>query len=514
MILQARQGTMSTTATEAYVNEAISNLTATLTEKDTELEGSIGAIGGLGDVLWLLLGAYMVFFMQAGFALLEAGGVSAKNTKNILLKNILDACLGGMVWWAVGYPFAYGTGGASPNAFIGGANFFMYKGTTSMNDSDGSAPSGYFYAGWMFQWAFAAAAATIVSGAVAERCNFMAYLIYTTIITAFIYPVVVHWGWSSEGWLSAFKAKAGDDSEEEWSYDPYLGGNGFIDFAGSGIVHMTGGGAALMGAIFLGPRTGRFNADGTVSDLHRGHNAVLQALGVFILWFGWYGFNPVSTLAFSMMDIAARVAVTTTLSACAGGCTTLLIHIACGNVPDVGPALNGILAGLVGITAPCVVVEPWAAAFIGFVAAFVYYGSSKMLLKLKIDDVLEASPVHFFCGAWGCLSVGFFATDIYVNNGVNGAYAADKDNGDSGNYGAFYGGGGEQLGTQIVGVLAIAAWTCGTSALMFFGLSKAGVLRVSPEDEQTGLDDSHHGGSAYDMQTMRANTGTVKVEAM
>eukprot|EP00854_Cymbomonas_tetramitiformis_P020918 gene20918-25090_t len=260
---------MNTTATEAYVNEAISNLTATLTEKDTELEGSIGAIGGLGDVLWLLLGAYMVFFMQAS----------------------------------------------------------------------------------------------------------------------------------------------------------------------------------------------RFNADGTVSDLHRGHNAVLQAL-------------------------------------------------------DVGPALNGILAGLVGITAPCVVVEPWAAAFIGFVAAFVYYGSSKMLLKLKIDDVLEASPVHFFCGAWGCLSVGFFATDIYVNNGVNGAYAADKDNGDSGNYGAFYGGGGEQLGTQIVGVLAIAAWTCGTSALMFFGLSKAGVLRVSPEDEQTGLDDSHHGGSAYDMQTMQANSGTVKVEAV
>lgn len=506
-----------TTVDEAYVNnaiaKAIANATKVWTDADaavkTAVDEDIAGVSGLGDVLWLLLGAYMVFFMQAGFALLEAGGVSAKNTKNILLKNILDACLGGMVWWAVGYPFAYGAGGASPNAFIGGTNFFMYTGTTYTKDHEGS--SGYFYAGWMFQWAFAAAAATIVSGAVAERCNFAAYLIYTTVITAFIYPVVVHWGWSSEGWLSAFKAKDADASDYSFSYDPYLGGNGFIDFAGSGIVHMTGGGAALMGAIFLGPRTGRFNADGTVSDLHRGHNAVLQALGVFILWFGWYGFNPVSTLAFSMMDIAARVAVTTTLSACAGGCTTLLIHIACGNVPDVGPALNGILAGLVGITAPCVVVEPWAAAFIGMISAFVYYGSSQMLLKMKIDDVLEASPVHFFCGAWGCLSVGFFATDIYVNNGDHGAYAADKDNGDSGNYGAFYGGGGEQLGTQIVGVLAIAAWTCGTSALLFFALSKANILRVSPEDEKTGLDDSHHGGSAYDMTNTQV--ATVKVEA-
>lgn len=504
--------TENTYATEDYVKNLIANATAVLKEADTDVKTAlteeIAAVSGLGDVLWLLLGAYMVFFMQAGFALLEAGGVSAKNTKNILLKNILDACLGGMVWWAVGYPFAYGAGGASPNAFIGGTNFFMYTGTTYTNDHSGS--TGYFYAGWMFQWAFAAAAATIVSGAVAERCNFAAYLIYTTLITAFIYPVVVHWGWSSEGWLSAFKAKDADASDD-FSYDPYLGGNGFIDFAGSGIVHMTGGGAALMGAIFLGPRTGRFNADGTVSDLHRGHNAVLQALGVFILWFGWYGFNPVSTLAFSMMDIAARVAVTTTLSACAGGCTTLLIHIACGNVPDVGPALNGILAGLVGITAPCVVVEPWAAAFIGMISAFVYYGSSQMLLKMKIDDVLEASPVHFFCGAWGCLSVGFFATDIYVNNPDHGAYAGDKDNSDSGNYGAFYGGGGEQLGTQIVGVLAIAAWTCGTSALMFFILAKANVLRVSPEDEKTGLDDSHHGGSAYDMSNTQV--ATVKVEA-
>merc|ERR1712070_1219630 len=158
------------------------------------------------------------------------------------------------------------------------------------------------------------------------------------------------------------------------------------------------------------------------------------------------------------------------------------------------------MGGLVGITAPCVVVEPWAAAFIGFVAAFVYYGSSQMLLKLKIDDVLEASPVHFFCGAWGCLSVGFFATETFVNNPEHGAYAGDEDNDKSGNYGAFYGGGGQQLGTQIVGVLAIASWTCGLSALMFFAMSKAGILRVSPDDENRGLDESHHGGGAYDFQ--------------
>jgi len=434
------------------------------------------------DILWLLLGAYMVFFMQAGFALLEAGSVRAKNTKNILLKNTLDACLGGIVWWIIGFPLAYGDANdSSYSSFIAGGDFAMAKN----KEQDYG-----WYAGWMFQWAFAAAAATIVSGAVAERCDFRAYLVYTFILTGFIYPVVVHWGWSPQGWLSA------------WNPDgPDMGANGLIDFAGSGVVHMCGGGAALVGAIFLGPRCGRFREDGSVVDMP-GHSTVLASLGTFILWFGWYGFNPVSTLAFVYMPIAERVAVTTTLAACSGGAFTLLIHVALGNPPDVAPALNGILAGLVSITAPCPVVEPYAAFIIGMIAAPVYYGSSVMLKMLKIDDPLDASPVHFFCGMWGVISCGLFATKDFLMD----AYTVMDEQTD---YGAFYGGGGKQLGIQLVGVIAIAAWTCGLSAIMFGCLKAAGILRVSMDDELAGLDESHHGGSAYDFSAEGKATGPI-----
>jgi len=441
------------------------------------LTSDISLLYGRLDILWLLFGAYLVFFMQCGFALLEAGSVRAKNTKNILLKNVLDACLGAIIWWFMGFPIALGD---STGKFAGGKDFFMKDLTANVNGS-----SNYF-AFWMFQWAFAATAATIVSGAVAERCKFVAYLVYTTCLTAFIYPVVVHWAWSSEGWLSAW---TGDDA-------PYLKANGLIDFAGSGVVHMTGGAAALVGAVFLGPRTGRFTPTGAVVDMP-GHSTVLAALGTFILWFGWYGFNPVSTLAFEYMGDAARVAVTTTLSAAAGGCTTLAIHVALKNPPDVFPALNGILAGLVSITAPCPVFEPWASAFIGFVGGFVYYGSSSLLKKLQIDDPLDASPVHFFCGIWGVLSVGLFAEKEYVGS----VYGKDPDA-----YGAFMGGGGKQLGNQIIGVLAITGWVCSTCALVFGTLKALKMLRVSAEDEELGLDSSHHGGDAYNFEAGKGKT--------
>merc|ERR1719454_2717035 len=215
--------------------------------------------------------------MQCGFALLEAGSVRAKNTKNILLKNVLDACLGGIIWWTIGYPIALGDMGTDDTEADVTQPFFMDR-------IEGTKASSTYYAMWLFQWAFAATAATIVSGAVAERCAFSAYLSYTFALTGFIYPTVVYWGWGNFGFLSAYTAEK-----------PYLGGNGLIDFAGSGIVHMTGGGAALMGAIFLGPRTGRFAEDGSVNPMP-GHSSVLAALGTMILWFGWYGFNPVSTL--------------------------------------------------------------------------------------------------------------------------------------------------------------------------------------------------------------------------
>ena len=419
---------------------------------------------------------------QAGFALLEAGSVRAKNTKNILIKNLMDGCLGALVWYFIGYHLAYGTkdsctGGDDCNGFVGnGADVFMNKAAELA--PLGNAGSGHYYAGWMFQWAFAAAASTIVSGAVAERCKFGAYLAYTAALTGVIYPVVVNWGWSAHGWLSPWTGT-----------EPYLGANGMIDFAGSGIVHMTGGVAALVGAIFLGPRTGRFSPSGECIDMP-GHSSVLVALGTFILWFGWYGFNPVSTLAFEYMETAARVAVTTTLGAAAGGVTALSIHYGFTKSLDVGPMCNGILAGLVSITGNCVVIEPWAAALIGAIGAAIYYGFSALLRKLKIDDPLDASSVHGACGAWGVIAAGLFAKQKYVLNDYGAEGGADD-------YGALYGGGGKQLGNQIAGVLAIIAWVGFTSSVLFGVLKYAGMLRVPVEEEEVGLDTSHHGGNAY-----------------
>lgn len=423
--------------------------------------------------------------MQAGFALLEAGSVRAKNTKNILIKNLMDGCLGALVWYFIGYHLAYGTkdsckGGSDCNGFVGnGADVFMNKAAELA--PLGNAGSGHYYAGWMFQWAFAAAASTIVSGAVAERCKFGAYLAYTAALTGVIYPVVVNWGWSAHGWLSPWTGT-----------EPYLGANGMIDFAGSGIVHMTGGVAALVGAIFLGPRTGRFSPSGECIDMP-GHSSVLVALGTFILWFGWYGFNPVSTLAFEYMETAARVAVTTTLGAAAGGVTALSIHYGFTKSLDVGPMCNGILAGLVSITGNCVVIEPWAAALIGAIGAAIYYGFSALLRKLKIDDPLDASSVHGACGAWGVIAAGLFAKQKYVLNDYGAEGGADD-------YGALYGGGGKQLGNQIAGVVAIIAWVGFTSSVLFGVLKYAGMLRVPVEEEEVGLDTSHHGGNAYNFE--------------
>jgi len=242
-----------------------------------------------------------------------------------------------------------------------------------------------------------------------------------------------------------------------------------------------------MAAIFLGPRMGRFMDDGSVVEMP-GHSTVLAALGTLILWFGWYGFNPCSTLAIKYMNIAQRVAVTTTLSAAAGGSTCLGIHVALGNPPDVSPALNGILAGLVGITGACPVVQPWVALIIGMIAAPIYMCSSHGLKRLQIDDPLDAAPVHFCCGMWGTLAVGLFA-DKGLTLETYGLYEEG--------YGIFMGGDGVQLGVQILAIVVIALWSCSTSAVMFYCLKRLGILRVSHDDELEGLDLTHHGGSAY-----------------
>lgn len=418
------------------------------------------------DTFWLMFGAILVFFMQTGFAMLEVGSVSEKNTKNILMKNIGDAAIGGLCWWLLGFGFAFGE---TSGGFIGTDEFFL-KGD-SFKSEDGTLTNGKQYAFWLFQWAFAATTATIVSGAVAERVSLNAYVIYTIVLTSFIYPVVVHWGWAT-GWASAF-------------IEDRLFGCGLTDFAGSGVVHMTGGIAALCAAYVVGPRIGRFNQDGSVNDLPQ-QSPVYQTLGTLILWLGWYGFNGVSTLAIvGASGIAAKTMVTTTISAAAAALTSVAISKCTKSYWDAGSANNGVLAGLVGITAGCSVVEPEAAFAIGVISAFVYSYSSKMLLKFGIDDVVDAIPVHMFCGMWGVIAPGIFATK--ENYGL--AYYGEPDKCS----GVFYGGNGSTLAANAVFILAVLAWTGVTCMALFTGINATIGMRVDEESEKMGMDRSKHG---------------------
>ncbi len=438
-------------------------LTSAFAQEEVTIEETIGDLTLAIDTFWLMFAAFLVFFMQAGFALVEAGFVRAKNTTNILMKNVLDCCIGGILFWAIGWGLAYGTSGDSTGGFFGNGQFFL-KGFPD----DG-------YAAWIFQFAFAATAATIVSGAMAERTKFSAYLVYTAVISGVIYPIVVHWGWDANGWLSAFA-------------DDPIGTNGYLDFAGSGIVHMVGGSAALAGAIVVGPRLGKYTKDGKVNAIP-GHNIALGVLGMFILWFGWYGFNPGSTLALSggFAALAAKVAVTTTLSACAGALVAVIYTKAKTGRYDLGLTVNGILGGLVGITAGCAVVDPWAAIVIGAIASMIVILAVSFLDTLKIDDPVGAIPVHLGAGAWGVIAVGLFASE----NGIATAYTA------SDSYGLLLGGGAEQLGIQLLGVAAIFAWTFITSFALFTVIKMTIGIRVSEEEEIRGLDLDEHGIDAY-----------------
>lgn len=432
-------------------------------QEASELQASIDELAGAIDIAWLLIAGVLVLFMQAGFGLVEAGFIRSKNVTNILMKNTLDLSFGALGYWAVGWGLAYGTTEFIDIRFFGGGSFFF------------SPTDGADYAGFFFQFAFAATAATIVSGAVAERTKFGAYLAYTFTITAVIYPIVTHWAWG-DGFLSAY---AGDIQ---------FGDNGFIDFAGSSVVHSVGGWAALVAAIMIGPRRGKFNADGSVNPLP-GHSMPLGFLGVMILWIGWYGFNAGSTLGLSggFADLAARVAVTTTLAAGAGGASAMFISWARTGKSDLSLTLNGVLGGLVGITAGTATVEPWAAVVIGVVAgAIIVYGVS-LLESLRIDDPVGAVPVHLFNGIWGTLAVGLFTAQDFL--GPN--YAA------SDNYGLLLGGGFTQFGYQVIGVVAIALWTVVTSAILF-GVIRATIgLRVSEAEEEGGLDVGEHGMESY-----------------
>mmetsp|Transcript_13060 Transcript_13060/g.18709 ORF Transcript_13060/g.18709 Transcript_13060/m.18709 type:complete len:481 (-) Transcript_13060:187-1629(-) len=450
---------------------------STVEESVAALEESLAATAGGLDVFYLLFAGAMVFFMQAGFAMLCAGSIRAKNVKNIMLKNILDACGGAVGFWTIGYAFAYGGADSSTISFIGNSDFVL------ANIHDGGS-----LIGWFFQFAFAATAATIVAGTVAERCKFEAYIAYSLMLTGFVYPVVVHAIWSSSGFLSAF------------TDDKFLG-SGMIDFAGSGVVHMTGGITALYAAKILGPRIGRFyDADG--NELPEPvsfppHSVALQVLGTFILWVGWYGFNPGSTLGISpagYADVAALCAVTTTLAAAAGSVSAMFTDMIMTRMKtgetmyDITMCMNGALSGLVGITAGCSVCEPWAAFVIGIIAGWVYIGFSNLLVKMKIDDAVDAIPVHFGNGMWGCIATGLFASPGLVAN----AYGTE-------NYGAFYGQGGALLGVEICGILFIIGWVGVIMIPYFMVLNAMGLFRVDALEEEVGLDISHHKGAAYDM---------------
>ncbi len=399
------------------------------------------------DTVWVLLGAFLVFFMQAGFGMVEAGFIRAKNTCNILTKNFLDFCMASLGFFLIGYGLMFGDG----NGFAGLKGWCLYGIEQTVNGLP-------LYAFWLFQAAFCGAAATIVAGGMAERMRFPAYLIYSFVISALVYPVVGHWIWGG-GWLSKM---------------------GFADFAGSTVVHTVGGFAALVGTSILKPREGKYAIDGKPNVL-AGHNIPLASLGVFILWFGWFGFNAGSTLGVTDGSSIARIAINTNLAAALGGIAAMATVWKRFGKPDLSMAMNGALAGLVAITAPCAYVEPWAALVIGTVAGYVVVRAVELLDKLQIDDPVGAFPVHGVCGVWGTLCVGIFGKQTLglANNGL------------------IYGGNPMQFGIQIVGSVTTVAFVVVSMSILFKLIDLAIGLRISREEELRGLDIGEHGMEAY-----------------
>lgn len=397
------------------------------------------------NTVWVLITAALVFFMQAGFALVEAGLTRAKNTTNILFKNLMDYVIGTIVFWAIGFGIMFG----SKNGLWGGIDLFsQHTYRTDMPD----------FAFLIFQTVFAATAATIVSGAMAERTKFNAYLIYSGVISLVIYPVSGHWAWGG-GWLSQMATP-------------------FHDFAGSTVVHMVGGLSALVGAVVLGPRIGKYDKNGKAKAIP-GHSITLATLGVFILWIGWFGFNPGSQLAATGVVNAKAISlifVTTNIAAAGGALSTMLYIWLQYKKPALSMTLNGALAGLVAVTAGCDAVSPGGALIIGVLAGVLVVLAVEFFDKVaKIDDPVGAISVHGICGAFGTLMVGFFSTS----------------------QGLFYGHGGALLKSQLIGVGSVAAWVLLTTTILFLALKKLNGLRVEKIIEEEGLDVYEHGESAY-----------------
>lgn len=400
------------------------------------------------NIVWTCIAAFLVFFMQAGFAMVEAGFTRAKNAVNIIMKNLMDFSVGSIAFFVVGFALMFGD--KTGNGGLFGTNMFALGGTVDDNS--------WNYTFLIFQTVFAATAATIVSGAMAERTKFVGYLVYSFFITLLIYPIFGGWAWGS----------LLDGSGSGW-----LEGLGFCDFAGSTVVHSIGGWLALAGALVLGPRIGKYGADGKPRAI-MGHNIPIASLGVFILWFGWFGFNPGSTTTGD--GSIGRIAVTTNLAAAMGAITAMITSWLIVKKPDASMSLNGALAGLVAITAGCATVTPMGAIAIGGIGGVLVVLSVLFIDgTLKIDDPVGAVSVHGVCGAWGTLACGLFNTDG----------------------GLFYGGGVGQLGTQLIGVGVAFAWAFGLGLLLFYGIKKTIGLRVSRDEELRGLDVGEHGMEAY-----------------
>src|SRR6478672_7218660 len=414
------------------------------------------------NTVWVLLAAFLVFCMQVGFVMLEAGFARSRESINILVEGIVDTCICGVTFWAWGFAFMFEPG----NGFIGMTGFFL-KGLPDTYMTTGVP----LLAFWVFQFAFADTCSTITSGAMVGRCGFIGDILYSIGVTGFIYPIVGHWGWGPDGWAATMNTP-------------------FRDFAGSTVVHSIGGAISLMGAIALGPRLGRvFRRDGGGPPLP--HNIILGAVGGLILWFGWYGFNPGSTLSALDLQGISRVSFNTTMAACSAGLATLFYAFARAKKWDLGMTTNGFLAGLVAITCPCYWVSPTGAFLIGIAAGFVVVWATDVLEYVRIDDPIGAVPVHLACGIWGTLSLGLFAT---------GQYGLPTPTGiDTGTLvkGLFYGGGMQQLMVQTIGSAAVVIATFSAAMVLMYAVKATGTLRVSRDGELEGLDLHEHGMPAY-----------------
>ncbi len=427
-------------------------------EAEEEVPATADSVLSDANVLWTCLAAFLVFFMQAGFTLVEAGFTRAKNACNIIMKNAMDFSIGTLAFWAVGFGLMFG----ATSGWIGTSGFFYEGGFTDATLEDGvvtvGEPVAFDWAFLIFQTVFAATAATIVSGAMAERTKFMGYLAYSVLITVIVYPIFGGWCWggltggTGTGWLED---------------------KGFLDFAGSTVVHSIGGWAALAGAIVLGARIGKYGKDGKINAIP-GHNIPMAALGVFILWLGWFGFNAGSTTEINGGSLAI-IAVTTNLSAAGGAISAMILSWIMFKKPDPSFTLNGALAGLVGITAGCNIISPPFAVLTGLIAGCIVVLSVVMIDKLRIDDPVGAVSVHGVCGAWGTLAIGLWGTDV----------------------GLFLGHGTAQLGIQALGVAAAFAWAFPVSVIIFLAIKYTIGLRVSEAEELEGLDINEHGMYAY-----------------